>query len=147
MYDVMSCMTCHMRRNIECDMLRCATRCRIRFNVEWKLMSSAIRCHLQFDVVCGHFKRRLGLGHDEVFSNHETTYNLARKRVSCATFEGKVVCVLVKASSCATSEGKVVCDLGVQVAHEGNSYVECACGIGVEPNGLDTMSSTELNTW
>ena len=53
----------------------------------------------------------------------------------------------LEARSYATLEGKVVCDLGVQVAHEGNSYVEYASGVGVELIGLDTMSSAELNTW
>ena len=99
-----------------------------------------------FDVVCGDFKWRLGLGHDEVFSEHETACDLARKRVSCANFEGKVVCILVKVRSCVTFEGKVVCVLGVKVAHEGSSYIECARGVGIELIGLDTMSSAELNT-
>ena len=62
------------------------------------------------------------------------------------TFESKVEYVLVKARLCVTFEGKVVCVFGVQVAHEGHSYVECACKVGVEVIGLDTMSSAELNT-
>ena len=44
-------------------------------------------------------------------------------------------------------EGKFVCDLGVQVAHEGSSYNECARGVGMKLTGLDMMSSAELNTW
>ena len=61
-------------------------------------------CHLHFDVMYGNFKHIHGLSHDEVFSERD----LARKRMSCATFEGKVMCILVKARSYATSEGKVV---------------------------------------
>ena len=30
------------------------------------------------------------------------------------------------------SGSKVVCDLGIQVAYEGISYVECTCGVEVE---------------
>ena len=61
---------------------------------------------------------------------HETVCDLARKRMSCAIFESKVVC-----------------DLGIQVAHESSSYVEYACRIGIDMIGLDTTSSVELNTW
>ena len=32
----------HVRCDVECGMLPCATRCRLQFDVEWKLMSSAI---------------------------------------------------------------------------------------------------------
>ena len=67
--------------------------------------------------------------------------------MSCATFDGKVMCILVKARSYATHEGKVVCDLRVQVAHEGSSFVECACGVGMELTGLEIMLSAELSTW
>ena len=52
----------------------------------------------------------------------------------------------LEARSCATSEGKVVCGLGVQVAHEGSSYVEYTYRVGMELTGLDVMSSAELNT-
>ena len=77
--------------------------------------------------------------------------------MSCATSESKVVCVLVMTRSYATPEskvvcdlwrqgrvqpliarlcvtfgGNVVCDLGVQVAHESSSYVECACRVGID---------------
>ena len=51
--------------------------------------------------------------------------------------EGKVV---------ATFGSKVVCNLGVQVAHEGSSYVEYARGVGIELTGLDMMLSVELDT-
>ena len=34
----------------------------------------------------------------------------------------------VMARSYATFGDKVVCDLGIQVAHEGSSYVESTCG-------------------
>ena len=52
----------------------------------------------------------------------------------------------LKARSYATFGGKVVCDLGVQVAHEGNSYVECVHRVGIDLIGLDMMSSAELST-
>ena len=61
--------------------------------------------------------------------------------------EGEVICDHLKVRSCATLRGKAMCDLRVQVAHEGSSYIECACGVGVELIGLDMMSSAELNTW
>ena len=54
--------------------------------------------------------------------------------------------VLMKVRSHATFGGKVVCDLGVQVAHEGSCYVECARGIRIDLIGLDLMSSAELST-
>ena len=62
------------------------------------------------------------------------------------TFDSKFVCVLVIARLYATPEGKVVCNLGVQVAHEGSSYVECARRVGIDLIRLDMMSSAELNT-
>ena len=82
-------------------------------------------------------------------SNGDLVLAMMRSLVSMrlrATFEGKVVCVLVKVRSCATFEGKVVCVLGIQVDYEGSSYVECACRVGVELIGLDTTSSAELKT-
>ena len=83
----------HVWRDVVCDMLSYTTRCRLWFYVACNSMSSAIRCHmwfdvicdlmssligchLWFDVVCGHLKWRLGLGHDLVFSKHETVYDL-----------------------------------------------------------------------
>ena len=52
--------------------------------------------------------------------------------VSCATFECKVMSISIKTKSYAISGSKVVCDLGIEVAHEGSSYVECTCGVEVE---------------
>ena len=52
----------------------------------------------------------------------------------------------MKARSYVTFRSKVMCDLGVQVDHEGSSFVECACRVGMEPTKLDMMSSTELST-
>ena len=66
--------------------------------------------------------------------------------VSCATFECKVMCISVRARSYTIPGSKVVCNLSVQVAHEGSSYVECACGVEMELIRLDMMSSAKLNT-
>ena len=52
----------------------------------------------------------------------------------------------LKARSYATFGSKVMWDLGVQVAHEGNNYIECAHRVGIEQTGLDMMSSAELST-
>ena len=38
----------------------------------------------------------------------------------------------VMARSYATFGDKVVCDLGIQVAHEGSSYVECARRVAID---------------
>ena len=50
------------------------------------------------------------------------------------------------ARSYATFGGKVVCDLGIQVAHEGSSYVEFACE-RIDLTGLDMVLSAEMDTW
>ena len=77
-----------MQRDVVCDMLSCvrpdvdydsmltAVLCRLEFDVVCDSMSSVICYHLRFDVVRGHLKWRLGLGHDLVFSEHETTCDL-----------------------------------------------------------------------
>ena len=53
-------------------------------------------------------------------------------RVSCVTFECKVMSISMETRSYVISGSKVVCDLGIQVAHEGNGYVEYTCGVEVE---------------
>ena len=55
----------------------------------------------------------------------------------CATFECKVMYIPVWTRSYAIPGSKAVCDLSVQVANEGSSYVECACGVEMELVGLD----------
>ena len=42
------------------------------------------------------------------------------------------MCISMEARSYAISGSKVLCNLRVQIAHEGSSYVECACGVEVE---------------
>ena len=66
--------------------------------------------------------------------------------VSCATFESKVICVSIETRSYVISGSKVVYDLEIKVAHEGNNYVECACGVEMGLIGLDMVSSARLNT-
>ena len=89
-------------------------------------MSIAIWCRLQLDVVC---KVMLLVG----IPSGDMTWALVNGRpcatlhegVSCAIFECKVICVSMETRSYAISRSKVVYDLGIQVAHEGSSYVEC----------------------
>ena len=97
------------------------------------------QCRLHF--ACRHPKWI----HDLGFSERETECDLD-EGVSCATFECKVICVSMETGSYAISGSNVVHDLGIQVAHEGSSYVECACGVEMGLTGLDMVSSTGLNT-
>ena len=50
------------------------------------------------------------------------------------------------ARSYTTFGGKAVCDLGIQVAHEGNSYIGFACR-RIDLIGLDMVLSAVRNTW
>ena len=113
-------------------------------------------------VACGNFKWRLGISQDLVFSEYEIAYDFARKRMSYATSESKVVCILVMARSYVTPESKficdlwsqssetfdskVMCDLRIQVAYKGNCCIDFVCRGRIELIGLDMVSSVELDT-
>ena len=50
------------------------------------------------------------------------------------------------AKSYANFGGKVMGDLGIQIAHEDNSYIEFECK-RIDFTRLNMVSSAEMNTW
>ena len=79
---------------------------------------------MEVDVVCDWMSHVDTLGGDLTWTLVSGRPCATPHGVSCATFACKVISISMETRSYAISGSKVMCDRGIQVAHEGSSYVE-----------------------